>query len=416
MWDGPPARTEHGRQILIADFNGDHRNDIFVADHGYDAQPSPGHQNTLVLSTPQGKLVDASRNLPPESGFSHSAAVADVNQDGALDIYVGNLCCGDGTPPEILLNDGGGHFSRRLDLLPAELLDTARRTYTRSLFVDANGDSAPDLVLGAFQTPDSAVLLNDGTAHFRFVPNALPPKMFGPTAILISLATIDANRDGRPDLLAGFQRSDFSGRRIQVLINVGDGTFRDETSRQLPVQDEGQGWPYAIRVADINGDGLRDFGVSVYQAPSERAPLYVDDGTGVFRPVLLSATSPAFLFLDANRDGHVDLLDSFAGGPGGQERYEIQLQLTRLQAPMDLRASTNRRDRIVVTWRAVPGASAYQVWRGRRDSGLRLVGRTATPRFDDFRAARGVVYTCRVKAASASGVGGPSVRVQGRRR
>src|SRR5690349_6798921 len=37
LWDGPPARTEWGRQIVIADFNGDGRNDIFVADHGYDA-------------------------------------------------------------------------------------------------------------------------------------------------------------------------------------------------------------------------------------------------------------------------------------------------------------------------------------------------------------------------------------------
>src|SRR5881394_718733 len=79
MWDGPPSRTEWGRQIIISDFNGDHRNDIFVADHGYDAPPFPGHPNALALSTPQGKLVDASSNLPPESGFSHSAAAADVN-------------------------------------------------------------------------------------------------------------------------------------------------------------------------------------------------------------------------------------------------------------------------------------------------------------------------------------------------
>src|SRR6266550_9531356 len=34
MWDGPAAQTEWGRQILIADFNGDDRNDVFVADTG----------------------------------------------------------------------------------------------------------------------------------------------------------------------------------------------------------------------------------------------------------------------------------------------------------------------------------------------------------------------------------------------
>ena len=41
MWDGPPSQTEWGRQILIADFNGDRRNVIFVADTGYDAPPFP---------------------------------------------------------------------------------------------------------------------------------------------------------------------------------------------------------------------------------------------------------------------------------------------------------------------------------------------------------------------------------------
>ena len=110
MFDGPVPRTEHGRQIVIADFNGDGRNDIFVADHGYDADPFPGYPNTLGLSTPAGKLVDASANLPAESGFSHSATAADIDHDGDLDLYVGNLCCNP-PPPEILLNDGLGHFT-----------------------------------------------------------------------------------------------------------------------------------------------------------------------------------------------------------------------------------------------------------------------------------------------------------------
>ena len=67
LFVGPIPRTQHGRQIVIADFNGDRRNDIFVADHGYDAEPFPGRANTLVLSTADGKLVDASGNMPPES-------------------------------------------------------------------------------------------------------------------------------------------------------------------------------------------------------------------------------------------------------------------------------------------------------------------------------------------------------------
>jgi hypothetical protein len=274
MWDGPRARTEWGRQIVIADFNGDHRNDIFVADHGYDAPPFPGHPNALALSTPQGKLVDAPASLPPESGFSHSTAAADVNGDGSIDLYVGNLCCGD-TSPEILLNDGSGHFTRRLDLLPADMQDIrGTHRYTRALFVDVNGDHSPDLVLGAENnTIDSRALINDGSGHFHDASAPLPAKAFGPTSILISLVTLDVNGDGKPDLIAGFQREDFTGRRLQILIGNGDGTFRDETPQRLPQQDEGRGWPYAIRLADFNGDGRLDFGVVINGAPDERAPL-----------------------------------------------------------------------------------------------------------------------------------------------
>jgi hypothetical protein len=104
------------------------------------------------------------------------------------------------------------------------------------------------------------------------VPNALPSKAFGPTGILISIATLDVNRDGRADLIAGFQRQDFSGRSLQVLIGNGDGTFRDETATRLPTQSEGPSWPYAIRVADLNADGRSDFGVALSLSANPEPP------------------------------------------------------------------------------------------------------------------------------------------------
>ena len=62
-----------------------------VADHG-DRRPtiSGTPERALALDTTR-KLVDASTNLPAESGFSHSSTAADVNGDRSVDIFVGNL-------------------------------------------------------------------------------------------------------------------------------------------------------------------------------------------------------------------------------------------------------------------------------------------------------------------------------------
>lgn len=402
LFSGPIPRTQHGRQILIADFNGDRRNDIFVADHGYDAQPFPGQPNTLVLSTPDGRLIDASGNLPAESGFSHSAAAADIDRDGDVDLYVGNLCCGDGTPPGILLNDGSGRFARAVGLLPPAQVDVRRNRYTRSLFVDANGDNTPDLVLGAENnTPTSTVLLNDGTGHFRSVLGALPQKAFGARSITISLATLDANKDGRADLIAGFQRENFSGRRIQILIGNGDGTFRDETAKRLPVQSEGNSWPYAIRVADLNGDGRSDFGVAL-SIGDERPALYVDDGSGIFRLSTLADTSPVFSFADVNRDGRPDLLGSYSGGTQGTERHELQLQLAVPASPGRVRAQPAGVS-IRVTWSSVPGASRYEVWRSLGRGARQQIATALRSPFLDRSAARGIRYRYWLRAINTVG-------------
>lgn len=155
------------RACLIADFNGDGRPDAFVADHGMDGSPWPGYQNTLILSASGGKLVDATANLPQVYDFTHSAAAADVNGDGAVDLYVGNVYGANMVPPRILLNDGTGHFTVATGLLPAAQADLNQTQYTGSAFADVNGDAHPDLILSAeVGTPQSVVLINDGTGHF----------------------------------------------------------------------------------------------------------------------------------------------------------------------------------------------------------------------------------------------------------
>jgi hypothetical protein len=337
---GPSPGTLWPRATVLADFNNDGRADIFVANTGLDKEPFSGAPNVLLLSAPGGKLVDASANLPAESGFSHSAAAADVNGDHTIDLYVGNICCGD-TPPEILLNDGSGHFSRAAGALPPQYAEVRGALhFTRSAFADVNGDGSPDLILAAESTGParSAVLLNDGHGHFAELPNAMPPKPFSPAAEGLAITPVDLNDDGHVDLLMGYSKGDpgvfYKGRWIQVLINDGHGTFRDETTARLPQSDNTAVWPYSIQVADLNGDGKPDVVVSLFSYPEEPAAFYLNRGDGTFTPLqqsVFAGRPPANMVavLDANGDGRMDVLSSVAATGASPETHSVYLQGTR---------------------------------------------------------------------------------------
>ena len=205
VFSGTVPAVQHPRKIVIADFNGDGVADIFVADHGYDADPYPGYQNTLVLSVPGGRLVDATANLPQQSDFAHSATAGDIDGDGDNDLYVGILLDID---PQILINNGSGEFTVAEGRLH-ESLDWTHNAYTASEFVDVNNDGFPDLVLAdggdefnnEYSTPDSVVLLSDGLGSFTSSPIALPTQPFAVTDIGLDIEPADLNDDGYQDLL-----------------------------------------------------------------------------------------------------------------------------------------------------------------------------------------------------------------------
>jgi hypothetical protein len=305
MFAGAVPMTQIARQLVVADFNGDRRPDVFVADHGYDGDPFPGFQNTLVLSVPGGKLIDATGNLPQASDFTHSATAADVDGNGTTDIYVGNVFGQQRIAPRVLLNDGSAHFTIADGALPAQMNDvTADHRYTGSLLADVNGDSAPDLVLAAdTATQSSEVLLNDGHGHFAPLAGALPPKpMLGDG---LGPAVADLNGDGRADLLIGYSKPGYKGRWVQVLIGNGDGTFRDETAQRLPQHDNDDPWPMFFYPRDFNHDGRGEFGAKF---AGDESPVFTQDAAGLLQPVFrLPQRQAPWGFIDSTGDGSDDI-------------------------------------------------------------------------------------------------------------
>lgn len=313
------------REPVFADFNGDGRVDIFVADHGMDAYPEPSAQNTLVLSAPGGKLVDATAKLPQQIDYTHSAAAADIDGDGDVDLYIGNTWSSTTTfPPAIWLNaDGAGAFVTATGRLPHPVEDLGSGAFTTCEFVDVNNDASPDLVLGDAGDdlaggPDSLVLLNDGTGHFTPLPNAIPPKPFSPTDCPVDIDACDLNRDDYQDLLMVFTRWTYTGRYIQVLINNRNGTFRDETATRLPQSDNYDPWIVWVFLYDLNTDGPLD--IVAQPMGAQEALFYLNDGHGSFRPlsnVFNIGTDNLFTFLDIDQDGLLDVL--WAYGNNGVE-------------------------------------------------------------------------------------------------
>lgn len=312
IFDGLVPKVQHPAKILLHDFNNDGRTDVFIADLGKDADPFPGYQNTLILSAPGGKLVDATANLPQQYEATHSATAADIDGDDDIDIFLGNLG-GGGIPPQIWLNDGSGNFSVASGLLPPDQADLTLNWYTASHFADVNRDASPDLILGQGNPNQySHVLINDGSGNFTKLTTPLPTSIFFPTQQPMDIKSADINRDGYLDLFLVDTRNSFIGRYIQVLINNGDGTFQDETATRLP-QIYHDGWLRYLDLLDLNYDGHVDIVATALSGPHV---FYLNDGHGVFSEWDHGLDLYSFAFFDLDRDGWRDILLSGSADPG----------------------------------------------------------------------------------------------------
>ena len=321
---GPVPKVIFPQHITVADFNNDGKQDFFFASFGWDVKPWLGEKSAMLLSNADGTLSDGSKpftDLPVAN--THSSDAADIDGDGNLDLYIGNMGEAPKVPAHFMMGDGKGGFTVDNNRVPREIYTKQGAGYLITKLVDVNGDNYPDLILGANAGWDIAkngqnlVLFNDGKGKFQNVTK-LPTSLFGQDTTNTGILPMDLNGDGKLDLVLAETNRNYSGTAIQILINDGKGKFTDETDKRMPAdtkQDRGP-WIKSLVAADINGDGAMDFYVRGMPKPSLSGNIkfaWLNDGKGNFTPIdtgIIDGDIPHQIsFIDVNKDGKLDIVN-----------------------------------------------------------------------------------------------------------
>lgn len=276
-----------GISVNTADVNNDGKVDILIGDNtGANLNVFIGNGNGFFQGARSYK-VGATPN---------SISTGDLNEDGIIDVVVGTLSS---NSISVLFGNSDGSFAAQTSLAaPANV-----RTTT---IADFNNDGNLDIVTGSIGgTPQINIYIGNGNGTFNanitYLTTPLSPN---------SIAFGDFNRDGYLDLVAGnLSGGGFGG--FSIFNGNGDGSFRRSVS-YLPTS--GLVSTRMIQVADFNGDGYSD--VATVASSGNFGDIYIANSDGTFKSSKTFATSvgsSSFAVDDFNRDGVADIVLADAG-------------------------------------------------------------------------------------------------------
>jgi hypothetical protein len=290
------TRYDAGRQargLDAADIDGDQDLDIVTID--LDLLPGNGRVRVL-RNNGNGTFAPTVTYIPPLN--AGALRLSDLDGDGRPDILLGSAST---EPPyhfAVMKNNGDGTFAPGV----VTFVNGCGQPELEAADLDNDGDL--DVVYSDVQAcvtipPRVFIFRNDGNANFTLANTFFPPLP------AIGVTAADLNHDGKLDLVAG-------QNGIGVFLGNGDLTF------QAPLVSSTR--PFALDLADMNGDGELDVAMIVPQ--DSFGTVYIGvalgDGTGTFGSAQQYAGSSVlesgFLIsnsiraADINRDGHPDVI------------------------------------------------------------------------------------------------------------
>jgi hypothetical protein len=269
--------------ITVGDVNNDGSLDILTANK-FSSQVS------VMRGNGDGTFQAVSNYSTGSLTQPNAVVVGDLNSDGKLDVVTANPTS---NTVSVLYGSANG------------TLQTAVQYATHNFpqiveLGDLNSDGKLDLVSSNYSSNDLSVLLAKDDGTFQTAVNYATQNF--PYAVTVA----DVNNDQKLDLISA---NSYSGS-VSVLLGIGDGTFQAAVNFQTGNLVNAGVTPFAVKTADVNGDGKLDLLTANYTSSDVSVLLGVGDGT-FQTPSTYSASSfrsRALAVGDINNDGKLDVM------------------------------------------------------------------------------------------------------------
>jgi hypothetical protein len=314
-----PTTAEWTNRVEVADINGDKLPDLLFANGGNYSTPGQAEPCRVFINQGAGKtFIEDTVTLAGKPFYARVAKALDINEDGIVDLFIGNTYQ---TQSELYLGLGNGAFERVTD----SHLPQLKASVGDIDIGDVNGDGYLDIALADWGAGDAMVneggqvrlWLNDGTGHYTDVTSTAMPAML--VEFSWDIEFFDFDNDFDLDLLISCKRCGTS----KIYVNDGNGQFAYQ--RLLPAYTNN----YDFEIMDINNDGYLDL-ITINDGEivdgiswSRREHIFINDSAKRFNdktherwtdPHNVGEDDNNNVFLDYDSDGDADFITSSLTG------------------------------------------------------------------------------------------------------